>query len=90
MQYDYQRQRSYVFTEDGQVMFLKIRDKAKELLQTSGAVTSGRLMCVSGDVWNMSACIDRLVELKELVEIPNPVSSAGQHRIFIAPYRREG
>jgi hypothetical protein len=31
----------------------------------------------------MLACIDRLVELKELIEVPNPVSRAGQDRVFI-------
>jgi hypothetical protein len=84
--YSYQSQRPFVFTEEGQKDFLKIRDKAKELLQKSGAVTSEKLLCITGDTWNMLACIDRLVELEELIEIPNPVSRAGQHRIFIAPY----
>lgn len=84
MSYDYERMRPTVFTEDGQVKFLKIRDTAKELLKNSGAVTSGKLMgCVTGDTWVMMACIDRLVELKELIEVPNPHSPWGQHRIFI-------
>ena len=86
MIYDYRERRSFVFTEDGQKDFLAIRDKAKELTAKAGAVTSGHLM-VTGDTWDMLACIDRLVELGELIEIPNPVSHAGQHRIFIAPYR---
>jgi hypothetical protein len=84
MSYSYEKLRGSVFTEDGQVMFLKIRDNAKALLAKSGAVTSGKLMggC-TGDSWTMMACIDRLVELKELIEVPNPTSSWGQHRIFI-------
>lgn len=87
MSYRYAEQRPHVFTEEGQVMFLAIRDKAKELVARSGAVTSGKLMgCTTGDAWHMLACIDRLVELGELVEVPNTVSGAGQHRIFIAPY----
>jgi hypothetical protein len=87
MSYSYQTRRSFVFTEEGQRDFLKIRDTAKRLLDEAGAVTSMKLMCVTGDTWNMLACIDRLVELGELIEIPNPVSRAGQHRIFIEPYR---
>lgn len=87
MAYSYQTQRHNIFTEDGQVMFLKIRDNAKRLLAQSGAVMSGKLMGgLTGQEWNMLACIDRLVELKELIEIPNTTSGAGQHRIFIAPY----
>lgn len=88
MIYNYGTQRSRVFTEDGQVMFLKIRDEAQRLTRNAGAVTSGKLCCsTTGDVWDMLACIDRLVELRELIEIPNPTSSAGQDRIFIPPYR---
>jgi hypothetical protein len=86
MSYDYQTQRANVFSEDGQKLFLAIRDQARALLAQSGAVTSGKLMAHSGDTWDMLACMDRLIELGELIEIPNPVSRAGQHRIFIAPY----
>ncbi len=86
MSYDYQTQRASVFTEDGQKMFLAIRDKAHELLSKSDAVMSGKLLIGTGDTWNMMACVDRLVELGELLEVPNPHSRAGQHRIFIKPY----
>lgn len=83
MAYDYATQRPNIFTEDGQVMFLKIRDNAKALIKKAGAATSGRIMGgVAGDTWNMLACIDRLVELKEIEEVPNTLSRAGQHRIF--------
>jgi hypothetical protein len=65
-------------------MFLKIRDQARFLLQQSDAVMCGKLLCATGDSWAMLACIDRLVELGELREVPNTYSGAGQHRIFIA------
>lgn len=84
MSYDYQTQRAKVFTEDGQKLFLAIRDQAKDMLAKSGAVTSGKLMAHSGDTWDMLACMDRLLELGELLEVPNPHSRAGQHRIFIS------
>lgn len=87
MSYHYTAERPKVFTEDGQVMFLKVRDKAKDLLAKSGAASCEKLIGgLTGESWTMLACVDRLVELKELVEIPNPISAAGQHRIFIAPY----
>ncbi len=83
MSYHYKDWRDKVFTEDGQVMFLQIRDNAKRLIAQSGVTLSGKIMGgVTGDSWVMLACIDRLVELKELYEIPNNLSKAGQHRIF--------
>ena len=85
MSYDYSTQRPNVFTEDGQVMFLKIRDKAKALIATSGAATCEKIISgCSGDSWDMLACVDRLVELKEIFEIPNTLSTAGQHRLFVS------
>jgi hypothetical protein len=84
MSYSYEKMRPNVFTEDGQVTFLKIRDNAKTHIASAGAVSADRLTRgVTGDSWTMMACIDRLVELKELIEVPNPISSWGQHRIFI-------
>lgn len=83
--YDYAKQRAVVFTDDGQRMFLKIRDKTLSILKTSGAITLEKAMsgAQGGDSWDMIACVDRMVELGELVEIANPVFKAGQHRIFM-------
>ncbi len=83
MSYDYQTERSFVFTEGGQVMFLKIRDTAKALIATAGVARCDKITngC-TGSSWHMLACIDRLVELGELLEVPNTLSSAGQHRLF--------
>jgi hypothetical protein len=85
MSYDYLAERPKLFTEDGQVMFLKIRDNTKRLLTQAGAVrcqeaTSG----TAGDSWMMLACVDRLVELGELREITRDQGVAGQHRVFVA------
>ena len=85
MPYEYEVLREKIFTEEGQRMFLIIRDETKRLLKISGAVMSSKLLSITcGDTWMMCACIDRMVELKELKEIKNPYSGAGQHRIFIA------
>lgn len=40
----------------------------------------------SGDAWTMLACVDRMVELKEIVEVTLPGTVAGQHRVFIASW----
>lgn len=83
MSYVYEDRRGRVFSEELQPMFLAIRDAARDHIAKAGAVTSGRLMVVTGDTWDMLACIDRLVELGDLREIPNIFSAAGQHRVFI-------
>jgi hypothetical protein len=88
MSYVYSEWRRFAFTEKGQVTFLAIRDRAQKLMREAEAATMGALISgQAGLVWEMQACVDRLVELGELLEIPNPISRAGQHRIFIAPYR---
>lgn len=84
MSYNYKTQRPWLFTEEGQLAFIAIRDKAKELIKVAGCVTSGKLMCITGDSWNMLACVDRLVEIGELHEIVNTMSKAGQHRVFVS------
>lgn len=70
--YDYQRQRPHVFTENGQKLFLEIRDRTHKLIAEAGAASMQRIISKScGDSWNMIACVDRLVELEEIYEIPN-------------------
>ena len=82
--YNYQEQKKNVFTEDGQVTFLKIRDNVKNLLKQAGAVSMDRAIRVaSGDSWTMMACVDRLVELGEIRELQIG-RVAGQDRIFVS------
>jgi hypothetical protein len=72
MGYSYAVERQKIFTEDGQVMFLKIRDAARELIRVAGAFRQAELLeraSAGGDSWTMLACVDRLVELGELVEL---------------------
>lgn len=85
MPYNYEEQKSAIFTEDGQRMFLKIRDHAQDLLKKAGAARMQELMsgAGSGDSWDMLACVDRLVELGELREVPQG-RVAGQHRVFVS------
>lgn len=84
MSYHYQTERAEIFTEDGQVMFLCIRDTTNKLLKVAGAARCSEMMSgVTGSTWTMLACIDRLVELKEIREVTAPGSCAGQHRVFV-------
>jgi hypothetical protein len=83
MSYDYKTQRARIFTEDGQVMFLQIRDQAKRLLKVAGCFRIQECMSgVTGDSWDMLACFDRLKELGEIYEITQE-KVAAQHRIFV-------
>jgi hypothetical protein len=85
MAYVYEEQRDGLFTDDGQRMFLAVRDKVKELIALAGAVRLQEVMTavkLSGDSWQILACFDRLVELGEIVEIKR--QCAGQHRVFVA------
>jgi len=67
-------------------MFLKVRDTVKHLLKEAGAVRMEEAISgVTGDSWQMLACVDRLVELGEIMELRYPSGEpAGQHRVFVS------
>lgn len=82
--YNYQTEKKELFTESNQETFLKIRDRVRLLLKQSGAVTMERAISEStGNCWLLMACVDRLLELKEIREITKE-NVAGQHRVFIS------
>jgi len=89
MSYQYQNERKFVFTEEGQVLFLKIRDTMQKHFKEAGASRMQELMsspktgCFSS--WEFMACVDRLVELKEITEI-TPPDTMGQYRVFVRSY----
>lgn len=87
--YDYQKERAEIFTEQGQVTFLKIRDRVKYLLKTAGAFRMNEaISSATGSSWNHLACVDRLVELGEIIELKRP-DAWGQYRCFTSPDRGE-
>jgi hypothetical protein len=60
-----------------------VRDKAYDLTSTSDCATFSKVMGgATGDSWLILACVERLIELEEFIEIPNPISSWAQHRII--------
>lgn len=81
MSYKYHEHRSRIFTDDGQQMFICIRDQAKDLMAKAGAFRWDKLH-FTGDNWLAIACVDRMVELGEIKELTQPGSVMGQHRIF--------
>lgn len=83
MPYKYEDHRSAVFTDDGQRMLLKIRDRAFKLIDESGCAMVANIISGSaGDSWHMLACIDRLVEIRELREVEYG-PCAGQYKIYV-------
>jgi hypothetical protein len=87
MSYEYEKEKHVIFTDEGQRMFLKIRDNVRKCLRTSGAITMGAAISasgVTGDLFAMLACVDRLVELKEIREIFLDGYVAEQDRIFVS------
>ena len=82
MSYDYKTELPEVLTDSGQRMFLRIRDKAHDLLANAGAFKMDAVMIGSGSTWTMLACVDRMVELGEIREI-TPTNVAGQDRVFV-------
>lgn len=85
MSYDYATQRPHLFTDDGQRLFLRVRDRAQKLLAEAGAARMQEIISGAGsaDVWHVLACVDRMVELREIVEL-NYGPCAGQHRVFVS------
>jgi len=82
--YNYHNEKRHIFTEEGQVKFLKVRDEAQRLLKEAGAFKMfAPLKGVTGDVWEMMANIDRMVELGEIREVTGP-DVAGQDRVFVS------
>lgn len=80
MSYNYQIERQGLFTEQGQIRFIGIRDRVNQLIKNSGAF---RLREAKIGSWEEIACVDRMVELGELVELER--NRWGQYRVFTSP-----
>ena len=82
--YNYDTEKNKIFTDEGQREFIKVRDRARNLLDESGAFKLFfALKDITGVTWQMMAYVDRLVEIGEIKEITgNEV--AGQDRVFVA------
>ncbi len=82
MSYRYEDLRPKLFTEEGSVIYIEIRDRVNKLLKESGAVTTwAACNKTSGDSWLALACLDRMVEVEEIHEVTGP-GTWGQNRVF--------
>jgi len=82
MPYSYEDEKGQVFKEENQSLFLLIRAEAHKLIDVAGCAKMLKIISgTSGDSWTMLACVDRLVELNEIIEVYYGHCS-GQDRIF--------
>jgi hypothetical protein len=84
--YSYEEQRAELFTDDGQRLFIAVRDHTLGLIRIAGAVQADKAMNgphPSGcDSWGLMACIDRMVELREIKCVYQ--EGAWQHRVYMS------
>lgn len=80
--YDYLKERPKLFTEEGVVKCIRVRDNIKYLCELAGACTVEQAISgVSGDTWTLLAIIDWLEERKEIRLIHT--QGAAQHRVIL-------
>lgn len=87
--YNYVTEKPNVFTEDGQKTFLQIRDWITKHLSVTGVARVEEIIMhagADGDSWLQLACIERLIELKEL-QWGCKCSHAGPHSYCIVELR---
>lgn len=86
--YSYQDVRPWLFTEEGQVALLKVRDRAFALCDQAGACVGFKAFkgVSVGDTDRMLSILDRLVELGDLVQVTGP-EAWGQDAIYRRPRR---
>lgn len=81
--YKYEEMKEQLFTDNGQKLLFEILDNVNRILgQYSIVMMQDAIKGCSGDSWLMLACVDRLVELGELIEVSRD-GCAGQHRVFM-------
>ena len=86
--YNYENEKPNLFTEDGQLLFIEIRDRVKGLIKLAGAVNMEKaIQGSSGSSWTMLACVDRMVEIGELKELTTDNAGWAQDRVFVARSR---
>lgn len=85
MSYSYERDKADLFTEHGVEMLVRMRDKARELLKTAGAVRADKIMDAAGggSSWTMLAALDYMVEKGDLRRVTAAGQTWGQHQVFV-------
>jgi len=83
MTYRYEEFREQIFTPEGTEKLLAVRDRTRICIDRSGAVRMDKAISgLIGHNWLLMACVDYLVERRELREIVQGQVWA-QYRIFV-------
>jgi hypothetical protein len=83
--YNYNEQKAELLTTSGFNAYVQVKANAEKLLKESGAFKLHNVIqgvSGAGSSWTLLACVDKLVENKEIKEIPIPDRMA-QDRIFV-------
>ena len=71
--YNYEKIRPELFTEDGVELLMRMRDHSTKLLFQAGAYTFEKVTrTIKGDTWLMLAALDYMVERKEIRMVYEP------------------
>lgn len=85
MSYNYETEKPWLFTDEGQRKLLKVRDQVHAALQSHGAIRFDKIDFGSGSSFEFLAIMDRLVELGEVEVWDRP--SWSQYKIYASPKR---
>lgn len=87
--YNYEKEKPRIFTDKGQQEFLKLYDRARQLLEESGAFMMLHVCSIlPGNSYSHIACVDRLVELGIVREVTSP-HTANTNRVFVKAHSLE-
>jgi hypothetical protein len=83
--YNYNEQKEKLLTTSGFNAFIQVKANAEKLLKEAGAFKLHNVIqgvSGAGSSWTLLACVDKLVENKEIKEIPQ-IDRISQDRIFV-------
>ena len=82
MSYDYEKEKAYCSTPEGQENLLRVWDRAQRAFTECGAIQAGKLIAAASACsnWSQMAVVDRLVEMGRMVYLST--DCWWQHRIL--------
>lgn len=86
MSYSYEKEKPWLFTDEGSRALVATLKEVQNLLRTAGAFRWDKLKFTGvGSTWQMMALVDRLVELGEIEAFER--SSWAQYKVYSSPQR---
>lgn len=83
MSYIYEEIRPTLFTEEGVKDLMKIQRKVTQLLTNHNVMLAESTFSETADPWTAMACLDYMVEQKEIYEVTEGCGVAGQYRTYV-------